>query len=292
MNMRAYSALGDHHYFVRRTVMSDNDNVSLNDLTDEDEISRMPPDSDEDEILSMPAYSEEDQSSNESLHRMSHVLMDRRLGVNALMNTDGDLIKIRDKVERLERTLKTVEDKLRPLHATKYTIEIMHHDLNLQKYMEMPEEELMYVILSSLTLQDLDMMMIKCGYPSSFFSTLVRGSMDKIFAMYCKASDFEREYERKPTSFCDFPAELTSNDMELDTGLFVTRVGLENGYMIRDILQNVKDRAMLTVDKFMFSTAKKHEYRSANWRSEYCRYWRKIMSEETEGEEGLVLRNE
>jgi hypothetical protein len=88
---RAYTIPGDNHYFVRRTVMSENDNVSLHDHTDGGEIS------------SMPKYSDEDEDSKESLHRMAHPLMDRRLGINALMETNEDLVKIKDKNERLDK---------------------------------------------------------------------------------------------------------------------------------------------------------------------------------------------
>jgi hypothetical protein len=64
---------------------------------------------------------------------------------------------------------------------------------------------------------------------------------------------------------------------------------LANGYIIRDVLQNMNDRAKLMVDKCTFSATKKREYRSANWRSNYYMYWKKIMSGNMRRKERLTM---
>ena len=59
--------------------------------------------------------------------------------------------------ERPEKTLKVIEEKFRLLCATKHTTENVHRDLKLYKYMEVPKDELTYVIFSLLPFQDPNM---------------------------------------------------------------------------------------------------------------------------------------
>jgi hypothetical protein len=81
-----------------------------------------------------------------------------------------------------------------------------------------------------------------------------------------------------------FPAVVA-----LHSDLFVTRIALANGYIIRDVLQNVNDRAKLIVDKCTFSATKKREYWSANWKSDYYMYWKKIMSGNMKEKKRLIM---